>query len=80
MTERNKRYLPIAAIAAVALVAAACSSGSDDAAPVQRRAASGGPAGTALAFAAVMGGANIAPGTYHLTGVSDAFQTALEAS
>ena len=34
MTERNKRYLPVAAIAAVALVAAACSSGSDDAAPV----------------------------------------------
>ena len=80
MTERNKRYLPIAAIAAVALVAAACSSGSDDAAPSSSTpVASGEPAGTALAFAAVMGGTNIAPGTYHLTGVSDAFQTALEA-
>ena len=82
MTERNKRYLPIAAIAAVALVAAACSSGSDDAAPVRRHTGGqGGPAGTAMAFASVVLPAGTEPlPTYHLDRcLGRRFQAELEA-
>ena len=70
----KRRFLPVAAIAAVALVAAACSSSDDHATT-----GGGTPDGTALAFADVMAGTAVAPGTYNLTDVSDAFQAELEA-
>jgi hypothetical protein len=68
MMMNKRRFLPIAAIAAVALAAAACSSGDDDAAAPEE-----------VAFADAQAGTDVEAGTYTITGASAAFEAALEA-